>query len=537
MKATWQKRIAAWIIAAAMTLSMAAAPALAEEATLSDVAEAQQAVSEIETLSDEAGASNAENEAANTDPSAVPVENYGAAVPESDPNIAPDDQAEYVPEYDAYEGMTAAGNGEYRSNPLPVRVEEEASDTANAGLVAYNGGAQVSTGYCYGLLNDSLKTVYRACGQAVQDLVNRPIISLPKDAAVSQEDFLIARDAYMYDHPEDFLMGDVWSFQAQKQADGSLRVIGVGMWSGGYSSSAAWQQTVAAFNAKVDALLAKVDRSKDDASIALQLHDILADNITYDPNWQSNTDYSTHSVYGAIVNGVAVCDGYSKAYQYLLGKCGITATIIESAALNHAWNLVQLGGDWYETDLTWDDSNGRSYTYYNLTTSGMNGQHGGARNGSGLCASMATANGTQYSYAAMQKNNQVVSTGKSGTTNSATGVEGFVTRLYSVCLGRTPDTTGLNNWMGVLTSRQQSGRDVAYGFVFSAEFTNKNYNNTDFVKQLYRAFMGREYDQGGLNGWVGALDSGSMSRVQVFDGFAYSAEFGNICTSYGINRG
>lgn len=116
------------------------------------------------------------------------------------------------------------------------------------------------------------------------------------------------------------------------------------------------------------------------------------------------------------------------------------------------------------------------------------------------------------------------------------GVEGFVRRLYGVCLGRKPDTAGFNNWVNELRSGRISGTQAASGFVFSEEFKSKNYCNDDYVKQLYRAFMGREFDEGGLKHWVSELESGK-TREEVFNGFAMSNEFGELCSKYGIQRG
>ena len=61
-------------------------------------------------------------------------------------------------------------------------------------------------------------------------------------------------------------------------------------------------------------------------------------------------------------------------------------------------------------------------------------------------------------------------------------IEQFVTRLYQVCLNREPDDAGLNDWVNRLSSGQASGVEVSYGFVFSQEFQNYNYCNTDYVK-------------------------------------------------------
>lgn len=85
-----------------------------------------------------------------------------------------------------------------------------------------------------------------------------------------------------------------------------------------------------------------------------------------------------HTMYGALVEHKAVCDGYAKTYQYLLYKVGIPSHIVTGygGAESHAWNLVKLDGDWYYTDITWDDqSNGIYYSYYNVTTEQLEKDH------------------------------------------------------------------------------------------------------------------------------------------------------------------
>lgn len=115
------------------------------------------------------------------------------------------------------------------------------------------------------------------------------------------------------------------------------------------------------------------------------------------------------------------------------------------------------------------------------------------------------------------------------------GVTLFVKRLYSVCLGRDADAAGLKDWTTKLRQHTASGRQVAYGFIFSKEFTDKNYSNQDYVEYLYKAFMGRDSDPAGKADWVNRLNKG-WTRQQVFDGFSGSIEFTNICNSYGILR-
>lgn len=120
---------------------------------------------------------------------------------------------------------------------------------------------------------------------------------------------------------------------------------------------------------------ANITKSMTDYDKALALHDVVCANLVYD---NSQSLEWIHTAYGAFVNKLAVCDGYSKAYQYLLNKVGIDSHIAtgSSKGESHAWNLVKLDGEWYYTDVTWDDSEyGIFYEYFNITTELLNEDH------------------------------------------------------------------------------------------------------------------------------------------------------------------
>ena len=113
------------------------------------------------------------------------------------------------------------------------------------------------------------------------------------------------------------------------------------------------------------------------------------------------------------------------------------------------------------------------------------------------------------------------------------GATGFVYRLYTVALEREADVKGLNDWTGWIVNKQQTPQQVAYGFIFSSEFINKNYSDYDYCVKMYRVFLNREPDGAGISTWVGLLDAGK-SRKEVFDGFVNSVEFTNLIKSYGL---
>lgn len=89
------------------------------------------------------------------------------------------------------------------------------------------------------------------------------------------------------------------------------------------------------------------------------VHDYLVQNIEYDTSISKENIYN---VYGAMVRGEAVCEGYARSFKYLMDSLGISCTLVigkgtnsEGKTENHAWNYVQVDGNWYAIDCTWDD--------------------------------------------------------------------------------------------------------------------------------------------------------------------------------------
>lgn len=88
------------------------------------------------------------------------------------------------------------------------------------------------------------------------------------------------------------------------------------------------------------------------------VHNYLIDTVEYDVN----AGTGIRDVYGTLINQKAVCEGYAKAFKYIMDEleipcilvCG-TATNSVGVTENHAWNYVQIDGVWYAVDVTWDD--------------------------------------------------------------------------------------------------------------------------------------------------------------------------------------
>ena len=80
---------------------------------------------------------------------------------------------------------------------------------------------------------------------------------------------------------------------------------------------------------------------------ALWMHDWLIYHADYD---HSFTHYGPD---GVLCAGSGVCESYAFAYAYLMRELGIPCEF--ASAENHMWNMIQLDGEWYHVDTTWDD--------------------------------------------------------------------------------------------------------------------------------------------------------------------------------------
>jgi uncharacterized protein YjdB len=109
------------------------------------------------------------------------------------------------------------------------------------------------------------------------------------------------------------------------------------------------------------------------------IHDYIVGNTAYDET------LVRHSAYDALHDGTTVCQGYALLAYKMLNKAGVQTRIVVgmvdgSTVENHAWNLVNLYGKWYQLDCTWDDPvpdipKRVSYDYYNLTDAKLSEDH------------------------------------------------------------------------------------------------------------------------------------------------------------------
>lgn len=178
--------------------------------------------------------------------------------------------------------------------------------------------------------------------------------------------FQLSINALLLDHPEIFYL-DVTKLymytESTKNISGTTYRVSIGPDEGqSYLSEGFYSESdVIIAEAQIEEELNNIidGLSGNTYNKVKQVHDYLIDNVTYDSD--SNLDMS-HSIYGALINNLAVCDGYAKAYKYILDNIGISCVEVCGVAQNsngeienHAWNDVLIGGNWYAVDVTWDD--------------------------------------------------------------------------------------------------------------------------------------------------------------------------------------
>lgn len=103
-----------------------------------------------------------------------------------------------------------------------------------------------------------------------------------------------------------------------------------------------------------------VDDTMNDAQKALIIHDYIINSAVYPKlnieNGQvTNDDDMFHCAYGFFYNKTIVCAGYTLSYSAILKRLNIPCKYVVSNEMGHAWNAVQIDGNWYNVDLTFDD--------------------------------------------------------------------------------------------------------------------------------------------------------------------------------------
>lgn len=229
-----------------------------------------------------------------------------------------------------------------------------------------------------GKMSNSASLLY-AYDEIVKGVENssssQPISVRDASRAITVAELKTVIVAVFSDHPELFWIKKEWSYNCETATE-KVNTVKVAY----YMENS----ELANAKAELDKAVGEMTRGlegKSDYEKAKILHDRISVNTDYVHDGYHQT------AYGALVDKQAVCAGYATAYQLLLNKVGISAWTISGDSVNpntsttvkHEWNLVNIDGKNYLTDITWNDCGSKvddiSYLFFCVTTDQMKTTH------------------------------------------------------------------------------------------------------------------------------------------------------------------
>lgn len=267
-------------------------------------------------------------------------------------------------------------------------TESSVSSTASSSA-DYSG--EYESSWCYQRLDARLQNGYKEMYKAVREGMSRDENVTITDNSGSSQNYLGMKitlsqplnsrveaqtlyTAFVNDNPQFFYISNTYSYEGYRR--GSIDFYNVFCL---VFTMRAQERLVAAnqLNTAVESFLKDVNYSQDQFEKELMMHDRLLQFCSYETR-ASATDNPiavypmAFTAYGALVEGRAVCEGYSRAMELLLHRCGLECTLVggkDESGAPHMWDLVTVDGRNYHLDPTWDDNaEGFHHSYFNLTT-------------------------------------------------------------------------------------------------------------------------------------------------------------------------
>ena len=231
--------------------------------------------------------------------------------------------------------------------------------------------------YFYNQLEEPSKTIYKALETNKENMITGTYkiefgntFSDILDSADGQNElgdyYQSAIEAYTYDNPDVFYLSPSKMYlNIETTTFGSSTTYNVFINNGSeanyftdeFSSESQVRSAINSIEQVKNTLVSR--RTGNTYEDIKMVHDYLVDNIEYDTSLSKDNIYD---VYGALINRVAVCEGYARSFKYILDEMGVPCVLVIGTGTNsrgeterHAWNYVEIDGNWYAVDCTWDD--------------------------------------------------------------------------------------------------------------------------------------------------------------------------------------
>ena len=252
-------------------------------------------------------------------------------------------------------------------------VDNSVKENASFYQYGYNVGSYIYSGYS--ILSSYEKELY---DEFVACLKNGELsVKIDYSPALNADvfnsiDWTALLQAIVLDHPEFFFMtgmGRSWA----KYSNGTIAYIILDALSTSYYDSNVLLYTAEQIdlcNIELENAVKSIDiDSSNRYNFVKSLHNYLCNNIVY-----INNQLRCHDVYGALVEGNAVCQGYANSFKMICDYYKIPCVCLTGTANGgpHMWNAVQMDdGKWYLIDVTWDDQ-GSNGIYTDFFLIGLN---------------------------------------------------------------------------------------------------------------------------------------------------------------------
>lgn len=250
--------------------------------------------------------------------------------------------------------------------------------TSSTPEIIYSEKAEISSYYGRGSLNSAEQKAYDILSKAVENFEKSAVIG---ELSLSSESAAKVIQYFISDRPD--IVGLSKSYMLKYY---NSSVVSVEL-SYNLTKSEADKKTAAATS--VAASVVESLKNKSTYDKIKGAHDWIIENTVYDSaivnaSAEDKLLSDSYNIYGVFVNRKAVCEGYAKAFQYLMYKLGIPCLMVygETSGGNHVWNCVSVDGQYYYIDLTMDDPVFKnksdsfiSYSYFLITESEISLTH------------------------------------------------------------------------------------------------------------------------------------------------------------------
>ena len=254
----------------------------------------------------------------------------------------------------------------FREEPTVAPTSDVSTDTDERESITDSHG--------YNSLNDKMKKAY----QVLDEYIHRDYSERFTLALNDGDELLNVVEAYEQDHPEVFWLDTGSRYEYATYSHG-LEVTLSFTFEGD-----ALEEAKEDVEKAVSDIIKGAPENATDYEIELYLNEWIIYHCSYDKEGPQR-----HTVYGSLIQGRAVCDGYAKAFQLLCHRMGIDCVTIEGTATEfesrldesgddgHMWNCIRLGDDWYHVDVTWNDGDVhiQKYAFLNLSTEEIERTH------------------------------------------------------------------------------------------------------------------------------------------------------------------